>query len=142
MLVFFAKSFRLALSMSAHVLVLSYSRITNLSTTCMTSSTMSRGAHDNVNIASVSSGSAFQMVHAVFLPWLMTNKARHSITTGEGVKHRKCLGPFLCRAQWIFCGLPSIANVYQFQMLARVHTLGPGFLQQTQPTQQHLCLLS
>ena len=48
-LVFFAKSFRLALSMSVHVLVLSYSRMTNLSATCMTSSPMSRGAHNNVN---------------------------------------------------------------------------------------------
>ena len=59
---------------------------------------------------------------------LIPPKARHSITTGEGVKHRKCLCHFWAEPQWIFCGLPSIGNVCQFQMLARVHTLGPGFL--------------
>ena len=65
----FAKNFFRVLSMSVHVLVLSYSRITNLSMVCMTSSGMSVGAADNFSSASVSSGSTVQIAQAVFLPY-------------------------------------------------------------------------
>jgi len=57
-----------ARSMSVHLLVLSYNRITNLSMMRIASSGMSRGAEDSSNSASVSSGSTVQTAHAVFLP--------------------------------------------------------------------------
>ena len=69
-LFFLAKSFLLALSMSVHLLVRSYNRITNLSMMHIASFGMSRGAEDSSSSASVSSGSTVQTAHAVFLPCL------------------------------------------------------------------------
>ena len=57
---FLVTSFLRALSMSVHVLVLSYSKMTNLSILCMTSSCMLLGARDDVNKVSVSYGSTSQ----------------------------------------------------------------------------------
>ena len=72
--------------MSVHVLALSYNKMTNLSMIGITSSEMSHGVLDNYSKTSVSSGSTFQVFHAVFLP----NKAGHSVITSKCMKYWKC----------------------------------------------------
>lgn len=66
-LFFLVKSFLLALSMSVHLLVRSYNRITNRSMMRIRSG-ISRGTEDSSSSASVSSGSTVHTAHAVFLP--------------------------------------------------------------------------
>ena len=107
-LVFFVKSFCWALFMFLHLLVLSYSRMTNLSVVCIT--------------------------HA--------NKAGHKCCNQWGHGTLEVPGSFLVQAQWLFCELPIVRNVCQMQILARAHTLHPGFMQQMQPALQHLYPLS
>ena len=63
-----SKSFFRALSTYVHVLVLSKSRTTNLSIMPMVFSGISSGASPSDSSASVSSGSDFQVDHAVFFP--------------------------------------------------------------------------
>ena len=65
---FLGKSFFRALSTYVHVLVLSKSRTTNLSIMPMVFSGISSGASPSDSSASVSSGSDFQVDHAVFFP--------------------------------------------------------------------------
>ena len=67
-LVGFSSFSKKLLSSFLNVLVLSYNGMTNLSMIGITSSGMSRGALDNCSKTSVSSGSTFQVFHAVFLP--------------------------------------------------------------------------
>ena len=90
------------------------------------------GARDNVNIASVSCGTAFPSG-----PWgLLTMRTQCQNWWGHGTL--KVPGPLLVWSQWLFYELPIVGNVCQYKILARVDTQGPGFLQQTQPLLQHL----
>ena len=81
--------------MSVHVLVLSYSRMTNLSMVCKISSCMSLCAYDNVNSASVSCGSA------VFLACPTKLDTCHNLC--ESIKHWKFLSLF-CKPNAYFVG--------------------------------------
>ena len=57
-----------ALSISLQRLVLSYIKMTNLSTTLIVSSGIEGGVKDKVNSASVDSGKEFHVTHAIFFP--------------------------------------------------------------------------
>ena len=88
----------------------------------------------------------FQQCFSEFRQWIpnvprrllaIPNKAGHSVTTGECMKHWECL--CLCWSKPT-CYFMGCENACQFQMLARVHTLALDLLPQTQPVPQHLCL--
>ena len=83
------------------VLVLSYSRIANLSMDCITYSGISLGAEDSCSSLSVNSGSTFQSGHGDFLPCPAKLEAvSHPVRAWNTGNARAFLGPRPAAYSW------------------------------------------